>query len=99
MKDKGEGVKRAVALKYESNAMNAPRLIAKGSGAIAEKIIEIAKKHDIYIHNDPELVNLLYKLDLLTEIPPHLYVVIAEVFAFLYRLNKKQGEVIKNETL
>ena len=94
-------MKKAVALKYEAQDMKAPKVVAKGSGSTAEKIIEIAKKHGIHIHNDPELANLLYRLDLLTEIPPHLYTVVAEVFVFLYKLNKSkgQGEVIKDETL
>ncbi len=85
-----EGIKKAVALRYEAQSMKAPKLVAKGSGLIAEKIIDIAKKHGIQVHNDPELINMLYKLDVLTEIPPHLYTVISEVFAFLYKLNKSK---------
>jgi len=88
---------KAVALKYESEKMKAPAVVAKGRGNIAERIIEIAKKSNVYIYNDPDLADILYKLDLFAEIPPHLYTIIAEIFAFLYRINKMRKE--KDETL
>jgi len=85
-----EGIKKAVALKYDSEKMRSPRLVAKGMGHIAEKIVEIAKRHNVHIHNDPDLTDTLYKLDLLAEIPSNLYAVIAEIFVFLYKLNKER---------
>ncbi len=78
---------KAVALKYQSDEENAPKVIAKGRGKVAEKIIEIAKEHNIYIHDDPDLIEVLSQLDLNDEIPPDLYVVVAELLAFVYSLN------------
>ncbi len=87
--NKEEKRRRAVALRYEAHKRKAPQVVAKGQGKIAERIIQIAKQHNIHIHQDTELTNMLYKLELLEEIPPHLYSVIAEVFAFLYKLNRR----------
>jgi flagellar biosynthesis protein len=78
----------AVALKYRAGADRAPKVTARGKGKIAEKIIEIAKDHHIYIHEDPDLIEILSTLDIHEEIPPDLYVVIAELLAFVYSLNK-----------
>ena len=79
----------AVSLKYRLESDSAPRVTAKGKGKIAEKIIKIAKEHDIYIHEDPDLIEVLSQLDLNDEIQPDLYLVVAELLAFVYSLNKK----------
>jgi flagellar biosynthesis protein len=79
---------KAVALTYDSEKDRAPRVAAKGSGNIADKIIDIAKQHDIPLYKDKNLVQVLEALDLETEIPPEFYQAIAEVLAFIYRLNK-----------
>lgn len=84
--------KRAVALEYQANRDEAPRVTASGRGKVAERIIEIAREHGIYIHNDPDLIEVLSRLDLNEEIPPELYVVIAELLAFVYSVNRK-GEI------
>ena len=81
--------KKAVALKYQPDKDNAPKVTAKGSGNVAEKIIEIARKHGIPIKDDPDLVNVLSKLDIKEEIPASVYVVVAELLAFAYSLNKE----------
>ena len=78
----------AVALKYQPGTDRAPKVTARGKGKLAKKIIDIAKEHDIYIHEDPDLVEILSALDINEEIPPDLYVVIAELLAFVYSLNK-----------
>ena len=78
---------RAVALKYEPKADGAPRIMAKGKGKVAEKIIEIAREHNIYIHNDPDLIDVLSQLDINDEIPSNLYIVVAELLAFVYSIN------------
>jgi flagellar biosynthesis protein len=78
---------RALALKYQPKSDNAPRVTAKGKGKVAEKIIEIAKKNNIYIYNDPDLIEILSQLDINDEIPPDLYIVAAELLAFVYSLN------------
>jgi len=80
--------KRAVALKYDPLLDNAPRLVAKGKDRLAEKILEIAREHDIHVHEDPNIVEILSQLDLNEEIPPDLYVVIAELLAFVYSLDR-----------
>jgi flagellar biosynthesis protein len=81
--------KKAVALKYKMYENRAPMVVAKGRGAIAEKIIEIAKENNIPIREDVDLVALLSKIDLMGEIPPELYKVIAEILSYIYRINKK----------
>lgn len=82
---------RAVALKYQAKADKAPRIKASGSGKTADRIIEIAKQHNIYIQNDPDLVEVLSGLDLNEEIPPKLYFVVAELLAFVYFLNSEKN--------
>lgn len=78
----------AVALKYRAATDRAPKVTARGSGKIAEKIIEIAKEHHIHIHEDPDLIEVLSTLDINEEIPPDLYIVVAELLAFVYSLNR-----------
>ena len=78
---------KAVALKYDDKKNKAPRVIATGRGDIAEKIIEVAKAHNVPLYEDKNLAQLLEALELETEIPPELYRAVAEVLAFIYRLN------------
>jgi flagellar biosynthesis protein len=78
---------KAVALKYDRKKDNAPRVIAKGRGEIAKKIIEVAQAHDVPLYEEKNLIQILEALDLETEIPPELYRAVAEVLAFIYRLN------------
>ncbi len=79
----------AAAIKYDAQINSAPVIKAKGKGSIAEKIIQIAKENNIPIKEDPELVELLIQLDIEQEIPPELYKVVAEILAFVYRLDKQ----------
>jgi flagellar biosynthesis protein len=81
----------AVALTYDGT--KAPRVTAKGRGHNAEKIIDLAKEHNIPLHTDVMLVNVLSKISLGDEIPCELYLAIAEVIAFAYLLSgKRPGE-------
>ena len=80
---------KAVALKYDHQKNKAPKVIAKGRGDIAEKIIEVAKAHNVPLYEDKNLIQILEALELETEIPPELYRAVAEVLAFIYRLNGK----------
>ena len=80
--------KKAIGLKYVKDEDNAPKLIAKGEGNLAEKIIEIAKEHNIYIKEDKDLVEILSTLDLYEEIPEELYSVIAEILLYIYNTEK-----------
>jgi flagellar biosynthesis protein len=91
MKEKKENVHRdtAVALKYRIGSDSAPRLVAKGKGEVAQKIIEIAKAHKVPIKYDPQLTEALSHIKLNEMVPEYLYAVIAEVLAWVYTLEKK----------
>jgi flagellar biosynthesis protein len=80
---------KAVALKYDAKKDRAPKVVAKGRGEIAEKIIAIAKANDVPLYEDRNLAQILEALELETAIPPELYRAVAEVLAFVYRLNGK----------
>ena len=77
----------AVALAYTAGEA-APRVVAKGKGVVAREIIERAQEAGVYVHESPELVGLLMQVDLDTRIPPQLYVAVAELLAWLYRLEQ-----------
>jgi len=79
----------AVALAYRPESDNAPKVVASGKGRVAQRIIELAKEHGIYIHDDPDMVEALSQLDLNAEIPTDLYIVVSELLAFVYGLNRK----------
>lgn len=87
--------KKAVALKYDSEKDTAPRVTAKGTGLIAEKILELAEKEGIPVAEDPDLVTALAQLDFNDEIPPELYRAVAEILAFAYRINNKMSTANK----
>ncbi|MCX7166914.1 MAG: EscU/YscU/HrcU family type III secretion system export apparatus switch protein [Rhodocyclales bacterium] len=82
----------AVALKYAPGA-SAPTVVAKGRGLIADAIIARAKEHGIYVHESPALVALLAQVDLDQHIPPQLYIAVAELLAWLYRLERGEAPV------
>lgn len=77
--------KSAVALRYHSGD-TVPVLVAKGQGLVAEQIIARAKEAGIFVHESKELVSLLMQLDLDQQIPPQLYQAVAEVLAWIYRI-------------
>ena len=81
---------KAVALEYDGK--NAPRVTATGSGATAQRIIEIAREHGVPLHEDPDLLTLLAKLELGEEIPRALYVTVAHVIAWAYHMTGKRPE-------
>ncbi len=85
--NKKEMPQSAVALKYDIE--KAPKIIAKGDGHLADKIIEIAEKQGITLYQDSELVELLSRLDIEEEIPSDLYQAVAVVLAFVFQLNGK----------
>ena len=80
----------AVALAYRE-AEAAPTVLAKGRGELAERIIRKARDAGIYVHESPELVRLLLEVDLDAQIPPALYRAVAEVLAWLYRLESGEA--------
>lgn len=81
---------RAAALRYDRNRPGAPRIVAKGKGLIAEQILSLAQEHGIHIHQSPELIDVLIRLELGEEIPEALYHAIAEVIAFAYGLRENE---------
>jgi flagellar biosynthesis protein len=78
----------AVALKYDATTDDAPKVIAKGRGLVAEKIMALAREQGIPMREDPDLVQMLTQIDLDQAIPPSLYKIVAELLAFVYRLNQ-----------
>lgn len=80
------GQQQAVAIGYNRKVDRAPRVLAKGRGELADRIVEVARAHGIPLREDPTLVNLLAQLEVEQEIPPVLYEAVAEVLAFIYRL-------------
>lgn len=79
----------AIALAYDP-VDQAPRVVAKGYGTLAETIIRCAREHGLYVHESPELIGLLMQVDLDSQIPPPLYAAIAELLAWLYALEAAQ---------
>jgi flagellar biosynthesis protein len=91
--------RRAVALRYHSSEDTSPRVLAKGQGEIAERIIAVAALHGVPLHEDRDLVQLLGVLDLDVEVPPTLYRALAEVLAHIYRANAQLREEQGQRTL
>jgi flagellar biosynthesis protein len=79
----------AVALAYQDGD-GAPKVVAKGKGLLAERIIERAQEAGVFVHESKELVALLMEVDLDRQIPPALYRVIAELLAWLYHIESAQ---------
>ena len=95
MADKKKNTSRtAIALEYDPEDM-APKVIATGKGALAEKIIEKAKEADVPLHQDSKLANTLSKLEIGDYIPPELYEVVAEILVFVDEMEKIKGKVSK----
>lgn len=93
MEEKRKKPKQAIALSYDPSD-EAPKVIASGTGVLAEKIIEKAKEADVPIHRDDKLANTLSKLEIGDLIPPELYEVVAEILVFvdqMDRIKEKMG--------
>ncbi|UTH76718.1 EscU/YscU/HrcU family type III secretion system export apparatus switch protein [Chromobacterium sp. IIBBL 290-4] len=80
----------AVALSYQEG-QRSPRVVAKGYGQMAQRIIECAQDAGVFVHDSPELVSLLMQVDLDKHIPPELYRAVAEILAFVYFLERQAG--------
>lgn len=106
-KDEKKDFKIAAAIKYDIDKDPAPIMLAAGKGPIAEEILKIAEENSIPLYEDASLAKLLTSLDAETEIPPELYVLVAEVLSFVYKLDrmrqkkdhisKKLGEIKDNK--
>ena len=86
--------KTAVALEYDPND-EAPRIIATGKGALAERLIEKAQAADVPLHQDNELADTLSRLDIGEMIPPELYEVVAEILVFVDAMDKIRAKMKK----
>ena len=89
-----EKIRQAVALAYDPDKQRAPQVVAKGLGRLAEVIINIAKETGVQIHEDRDLVGFLLALDIGEEIPEELYTAIAEILAFVYKLDKEKRKKV-----
>ena len=95
---KNRNLKSAVALKYNTKQDAAPKVTAKGEGLVAERIIKLAKENQVPIKEDPDLVQILSQVDINKEVPPSVYKVVAELLAFVYKLNSKYQAPPSNPT-
>ena len=84
--------KTAIALTYDPGLGGAPRVSAKGEGAVAEEILALARAHGIHLHEDGQLASVLAQIPLGDDIPEALYVAVAEVLAFAYYLSGRVPE-------
>lgn len=84
--------KQAIAIQYNPDEV-APKILASGTGIIADKIIEKAKSSDVPLYEDNKLANTLSKLDIGEYIPPELYSIVAEILVFVDNLDKIKGKI------
>lgn len=84
--------KKAVALKYDREKNIAPKVVAKGRGHVAENILEAARKGQVPVYQNKSLVNMLMALELDKEIPAELYTTVAEILAYVYRIDQRRKE-------
>lgn len=94
-RDNKNSRKSAVALGFDRNQGDAPRVLAKGKGMVAENMIGIAKENEVPIQEDPSLIELLSELDINQSIPEELFQAVAEVFAFVYRADREVQKLQK----
>lgn len=85
-------VKQAIALSYDPTE-DAPKVIASGKGALAERIIEKAKEAEVPVHRDDKLADTLSRLDIGDMIPPELYEVVAEILVFVDGMDKIKAKM------
>jgi flagellar biosynthesis protein len=86
----------AVALHYNNNG--APRVVAKGGGEVANKIIETAREHNVPLQEDAQLAATLSRIDLGREIPRELFVAVAHVLAFAWSVTGKRDVVVRDSS-
>jgi len=92
--EKRAAVDSAVALRYSGHG--APRVTAKGEGELAQRILEIAEKNGVPLHEDAALMQMLAQIEIGEEIPSSLYVAVAEVIAFAYMLSGKTPQSVES---
>lgn len=92
----GDAMRRAVALAYRNGDV-APRVVAKGQGLLADEIIARAREHGVFVHESRELLGLLMQVELDRDIPPALYRAVAELLAWLYRVESGRNQTTVNQ--
>lgn len=90
--EKKPGRRKAVALRYDQQKDAAPRVVAKGTGVVAENMLTVAAHHGVPVYRQPTLVQSLMQLELDQMIPVELYQVVAEVLAYVYRLDQRAAK-------
>ncbi|WP_110665507.1 EscU/YscU/HrcU family type III secretion system export apparatus switch protein [Salinicola halophilus] len=88
MNDGHDSRKRAVALAYSGERHDAPRVVAKGQGDVAARIVDSAQQSGVFVHDSPELVALLMQVDLDDRIPETLYQVVAELLVWIAEIDR-----------
>jgi len=89
-------MKKAVAVKYRpEKKKDAPKVVTKGQGSVADKIIQKAKELGIYTYEDRDAVEILSRVNLGDEIPAELFETVAEILVFAYRINKKYPKFVR----
>ena len=93
MSDPDKTLSTAVALRY-ADGDAAPAVVAKGRGLVADEIIRRAREAGVFVHESRELVTLLMQVDLDARIPPALYIAVAELLAWIYRVEHAQSPTL-----
>lgn len=81
----------AVAIRYDKNKEDAPRIVAKGKGYVAQQLLAVARHHAVPVYQNQTVTQLLMAVELDREIPPELYHAVANVLAYVYRLDSRAG--------
>ncbi|MCL6453502.1 MAG: EscU/YscU/HrcU family type III secretion system export apparatus switch protein [Alicyclobacillus sp.] len=79
---------QAVALRYEAQRDQAPRVVARGAGAVADALVDVARRHQVPVLSNAALVSALMDLEVGDVIPEELYAAVAEILAFVYRMGR-----------
>lgn len=85
--------KQAIALTYQKSNNAAPKVVAKGTGFMAEKIMSTAKQNSVPVYQNKTLASMLMAVELDREIPPELFQAVAEVLAYIYYIDKKMNKI------
>ena len=88
---------KAVALRYDPEKGGAPKIVASGQGEIATRIMELARDSGVVVTQDTELLEFLAQVPIGSEVPAELFQAVAEVLAFVYRLNNHEGQGLASD--
>jgi flagellar biosynthesis protein len=92
-KNETDKPKQAIALTYQKSNNSAPKVVAKGTGFMAEKIMSTAKQNSVPVYQNKTLASMLMAVELDREIPPELFQAVAEVLAYIYYIDKKMNKI------